>query len=180
MFRAEGLFRRLFVGAVLVVAALPVVLAFIAPLGELLVERLHGGFLLAEGWCDRPAPAAKPGQIVIYYARDAHGACTAGVDRSGSSGVGFACAKEEAMADEDIFAARPKGYVTGPSSPLWWAGTTIGNMNVMFQMHHPDHGWLTFFFPPDDADRVALALLKGSAMVREAARALALSTVTEN
>src|ERR1035438_8680670 len=42
------LFWYLLVGGVLVVAALRVVLAFIAQLGELLVERLDSGVLLAK------------------------------------------------------------------------------------------------------------------------------------
>jgi hypothetical protein len=84
------------------------------------------------------------------------------------------------MTGENILDTRPKGYVTGVFGPVWWAGTTVGKTSIMFQLHHPDHGWLTVFFSPEEAEWLAQALIKGSAMVREAAGSLPPSTVTEN
>jgi hypothetical protein len=42
-------------------------------------EKIAQRYIEAQGWCDRPAPPAKPGAIVVYYARDAHGLCAARV-----------------------------------------------------------------------------------------------------
>jgi hypothetical protein len=56
----------------------------------------------------------------------------------------------------------------------------VGNNGSVVQLFHPDHGWLTFLFPPACADRLGLALVKQAALCDYFAGSLPLSTVTVN
>ena len=84
------------------------------------------------------------------------------------------------MPDDKTVDSRPRGFVTGVSSPSWWVEITEGKTSVMVQFYHPDHGWLSYFFEPEDAERLGRALNKGAGVVREAVESLPPSTATEN
>jgi hypothetical protein len=84
------------------------------------------------------------------------------------------------MPDDNTEATRPRGFITGISNPSWWVEVAEGKTSLMFQLYHPDHGWLSFFFESDHAQPLGRALTKGAGVVREAAQSLPHSTATEN
>jgi hypothetical protein len=62
------------------------------------------------------------------------------------------------MADENILDTRPKGTFTAIFTPPWWVDMASAKNGSILQVHHPEHGWLAFVFPPDHA---ALSAIDG-------------------
>ena len=59
------------------------------------------------------------------------------------------------MSEESkILDTRPKGDIVAISRPAWWTEIAVGKNGSVVQLLHPDHGWLTFLFPPEHANRL--------------------------
>jgi hypothetical protein len=85
------------------------------------------------------------------------------------------------MSEESkLLATRPQGDIVAISRPAWWTEIAVGKNASVVQLLHPDHGWLTFCFPPECANRLGLALVKQSALCEYFAGTLPPSTVTVN
>jgi hypothetical protein len=84
------------------------------------------------------------------------------------------------MPDDNILDTRPKGDIVAVSRPAWWTEITAARNGSVVQLLHPDHGWLTFCFPPECANRLGLALVKQAALIDYFTGALPPSTVTVN
>jgi hypothetical protein len=84
------------------------------------------------------------------------------------------------MPDDDILDTRPKCDVVAIQRPVWWTEVVAGKNGSMLQLLHPDHGWLTFIFPPECASRLGTQLVKQSALCDYFAGSLPPSTVTVN
>lgn len=42
-------------------------------------------------------------------------------------------------------------------APPWWADMTAAKNGSILQVHHPEHGWLAFVFPPEHATLLGIA-----------------------
>jgi hypothetical protein len=56
---------------------------------------------------------------------------------------------------------------------------TAKNGSIL-QIHHPEHGWLAFVFPPEHATILGVALVKHAGMCEYFAGSIAPGTVTVN
>jgi len=84
------------------------------------------------------------------------------------------------MADDNILDTRPKGTMVAMFTPPWWVDMTAAKNGSLFQVHHPEHGWLSFVFPPEHAAMLGAALLRHSGACDHFAGTLPPSTVTVN
>ena len=84
------------------------------------------------------------------------------------------------MSENDILDTRPKRDVVAIQRPVWWTEVVTGKNGSMVQLLHPDHGWLTFVFPPECASRLGVQLVKQSALCDYFAGSLPPSTVAVN
>ena len=84
------------------------------------------------------------------------------------------------MPDDSILDTRPKGDILAIERPAWWTEIPMGRNGSVVQLLHPDHGWLTFHFPPDCANKLGVALVKQAALCDYFAGTLPPSTVTVN
>jgi hypothetical protein len=84
------------------------------------------------------------------------------------------------MPDDNILDTRPKDDVVAVSRPVWWTEVAPARNGSVVQLLHPDHGWLTFLFPPECAGRLGTQLVKHSALCEYFAGTLPPSTVTMN
>ena len=50
----------------------------------------------------------------------------------------------------------------------------------ILQVHHPEHGWLAFVFPPEHAAMLGVALVKQAGMCEYCAGSIAPATVSVN
>jgi hypothetical protein len=50
----------------------------------------------------------------------------------------------------------------------------------ILQVHHPEHGWLAFVFPPEHAVMLGVALVKHAGMCEYFAGSIAPATVSVN
>lgn len=60
----------------------------------------------------------------------------------------------------DVLDTRPRGDIVAVSLPAGSTEITAAENGRVVQLLHPDHGWLTFCFPPECANRLELALVK--------------------
>jgi hypothetical protein len=81
---------------------------------------------------------------------------------------------------EKILETRPRGDMVAVLRPVWWTELAVGKNGSVFQLFHPDHGWLVFLFPPDCANRLGLQLVKQAALVEYFAGTLPPTTVAVN
>jgi hypothetical protein len=65
-------------------------------------------------------------------------------------------------------------------TPPWWADLTAARNGSILQVHHPEHGWLAFVFPPEHAAMPGSALVRRSGVCDYFAGTLPPSTVTVN
>ena len=70
------------------------------------------------------------------------------------------------MADENVLDTRPKGTMVAIFTPPWWVDMAAAKNGSILQVHHPEHGWLAFVFPPEHAAMLGAALVKHSGAVR--------------
>ena len=84
------------------------------------------------------------------------------------------------MADENVLDTRPKGTFTAIFTPPWWVDITNAKNGSILQVHHPEHGWLAFVFPPEHAAMLGVALVRHSGACDYFAGTLPPSTVTVN
>ena len=84
------------------------------------------------------------------------------------------------MADENVVDPRPKGTFTAVFTPPWWVDMANAKNGSILQLHHPEHGWLAFVFPPEHAALLGVALVKHSALCEYFAGSIAPATVTVN
>ena len=84
------------------------------------------------------------------------------------------------MPDETPFKTRPTTDLVAISCPSIWTEVAAGKNASLFQIHHPDHGWLTSLLPPEHAALLGMALVKHSALCEYFAGTLPPSTVTVN
>ena len=82
--------------------------------------------------------------------------------------------------DSKILDTRPKGTMVAIFGPPWWADLTAARNGSILQVHHPEHGWLVFVFPPEHAAMLGAALLRHSGVCDYFAGTLPPSTVTVN
>jgi hypothetical protein len=64
------------------------------------------------------------------------------------------------MQEENILDTRPKKDVEAVFRPVWWTEIVSGKNGSLVQLLHPDHGWLTFVFPPECAGSLGAQLVK--------------------
>jgi len=84
------------------------------------------------------------------------------------------------MSDDSVLDTRPQGMIAAILNPPWWMEIAAAQNGSFVQLHHPVHGWLSFIFPPESANRLGLALIKQAALVEHFAGALPPSTMTVN
>ncbi len=84
------------------------------------------------------------------------------------------------MADENVLDTRPKGTMQVIFTPYWWVDVAAAKNGSILQLHHPEHGWLAFVFPPEHAAMLGTALVKHSALCEYFAGTLPPSTGTVN
>ena len=85
------------------------------------------------------------------------------------------------MSEESkILDTRPKGSMVAIFAPPWWADLTAARNGSILQVHHPEHGWLAFVFPPEHAGVLGTALVKHSALCEYFAGTQPPSTGTVN
>jgi hypothetical protein len=75
---------------------------------------------------------------------------------------------------------RPKGHILAISRPAWWTEIPIARNGSVVQLHHPEHGWLAFVFPPEHAAMLGVALVRHSGVCDYFAGTLPPSTMTVN
>lgn len=68
------------------------------------------------------------------------------------------------MADENIMDTRPKGTFTCVFTPPWWVDISAAKNGSILQVHHPEHGWLAFIFPPEHAALLGVNLVRHAAL----------------
>ena len=79
-----------------------------------------------------------------------------------------------------ISEGRPTENVIAIERPAFYTEVVQGKNASLLQLHHPDHGWLTFLLPPDMASMIGTALVKQSALCDYFAGTVPKSTVTMN
>lgn len=79
-----------------------------------------------------------------------------------------------------IAEGRPTKNVVAIERPAFYTEVVQGKNSSLLQLHHPDHGWLTFLLPPDMASMIGTALVKQSALCDYFAGTLPPSTVAIN
>ncbi|PYT24948.1 MAG: hypothetical protein DMG57_26870 [Acidobacteria bacterium] len=84
------------------------------------------------------------------------------------------------MSDRNVLDTRPTSDVEAVLRPAWWTEVVSGKNGSLVQLLHPDHGWLTFVFPPECASRLGMGLVKQSALCDYFAGTLSPSTVAVN
>ena len=84
------------------------------------------------------------------------------------------------MADENVLDTRPKGTMQVIFTPYWWVDIAAARNGSILQLHHPEHGWLAFVFPPEHAAVLGVALVKQAGMCEYFAGSAAPSTVAVN
>jgi hypothetical protein len=84
------------------------------------------------------------------------------------------------MADENILDTRPKGTMVAMFGPPWWVDVAVGKNGSLLQVHHPEHGWLAFVFPPEHAAMLGAALVKQAALCGNFAGTQPASTTAVN
>jgi hypothetical protein len=82
--------------------------------------------------------------------------------------------------DDSELNTRPQGVIVAVSRPAWWTEITAPRNGSVVQILHPDHGWLTFMFPPKCAERLGHALVQQAALCYDKLGSLPPSTVTIN
>jgi hypothetical protein len=87
---------------------------------------------------------------------------------------------EDSMADENVLDTRPKGTIPVIFTPYWWVDIAAARNGSILQVHHPEHGWLAFVFPPEHAGVLGTALVKHSGLCEYFAGTLPPSTGTVN
>jgi len=80
----------------------------------------------------------------------------------------------------DFLDTRPKGSMVAMFGPPWYVDITNAKNGSLFQVHHPQHGWLAFVFPPEHAAMLGAALVKQSELCGYFAGTLPPSTGTVN
>ena len=65
-------------------------------------------------------------------------------------------------------------------TPPWWVDMAAAKNGSILQVHHPEHGWLAFVFPPEHATMLGVALVRHSALCEYFAGTLPPSTGTVN
>jgi len=75
---------------------------------------------------------------------------------------------------------RPTENVVAIERPAFYTEVVRGKNGSLLQLHHPDHGWLTFLLPADMASMIGTALVKQSALCDYFAGAMPSSTVSVN
>jgi hypothetical protein len=88
--------------------------------------------------------------------------------------------KEDTMPDETPFKTRPTTDLVAISCPSIWTEVVSGKNASLFQIHHPDHGWLTFLLRPEDSELLGRTLIKHAALIEYFNGSLPPSTVTVN
>ena len=73
--------------------------------------------------------------------------------------------RRNAMADENVLDTRPKGTFTAIFTPPWWVDMAAAKNGSILQVHHPEHGWLAFVFPPEHAAMLGAALVEAGGAV---------------
>ena len=81
---------------------------------------------------------------------------------------------------QKISEGRPTENVVAIERPAFYTEVVQGKNVSLLQLHHPDHGWLTFLLPPDMASLIGTALVKQSALCDYFAGTVPKSTVTMN
>ena len=84
------------------------------------------------------------------------------------------------MAEDNIVDSRPKGTMAVVFTPYWWVDMAAAKNGSILQVHHPEHGWLAFVFPPEHAAMLGTALVRHSGACDYFAGTLPQSTVTVN
>jgi hypothetical protein len=82
--------------------------------------------------------------------------------------------------ENKILDTRPTGTFTAIFTPPWWAEITNAKNGSILQVHHPEHGWLAFVFPPEHAAVLGSALLRHAGVCDYFAGTLPPSTGTLN
>ena len=82
------------------------------------------------------------------------------------------------MADENVLDTRPKGTIVAIFTPPWWVDMAAAKNGSILQVHHPEHGWLAFVFPPEHATLLGVTLVKHSALCEYFAGTLPADNVT--
>ena len=59
--------------------------------------------------------------------------------------------------DDNIYDTRPTGTIKAILSPPWWVDIAAAGNGSIVQVHHPEHGWLAFIFPPEYANKLGVA-----------------------
>jgi hypothetical protein len=62
--------------------------------------------------------------------------------------------RRDAMANENVRDTRPTGTIVAILSLAWWADIAAAKNGSILQVHHPEHGWLVFVFPPESANKL--------------------------
>ena len=75
---------------------------------------------------------------------------------------------------------RPTENVVAIERPAFYTEVVQAKNGSLLQLHHPDHGWLSFLLPPDMASLIGTALVKQSALCDYFAGTVPKSTVTMN
>jgi hypothetical protein len=57
---------------------------------------------------------------------------------------------------------------------------TAAKNGSIVQVHHPQHGWLAFIFPPEYANKLGMALVRQAALVEYFANSVPPPTVSVN
>jgi len=81
------------------------------------------------------------------------------------------------MADENVRDTRPTGTIVAIPSPAWWVDIAAAKNGSILQVHHPEHGWLVFVFPPESANKLGVTLVRHSALCEYFAGTLPPATV---
>jgi hypothetical protein len=84
------------------------------------------------------------------------------------------------MADENVLDPRPTGTLVAIFTPPWWVDIAAAKNGSILQVHHPEHGWLAFVFPPEHATKLGVTLVRQSALCDYFAGTLPPSTVGVN
>jgi hypothetical protein len=84
------------------------------------------------------------------------------------------------MAEDNVVDSRPKGTIPVIFTPPWWVDMAAAKNGSILQVHHPEHGWLAFVFPPDHAALLGVALVRHSALCDYFAGTLPPPAVTVN
>lgn len=84
------------------------------------------------------------------------------------------------MADENVVDPRPTGTFTVIFTPPWWVDMAAAKNGSILQVHHPEHGWLAFVFPPEHAAMLGVALVKQAGMCEYFAASFPPTTIALN